>query len=263
MKYSRRSFFVVFGMAGFLLILFLIAPLLQTIISIDWVKFLDIFSDEQLIRSVQTTFVSAMLATSLGILGGVPLAYLLARQAFRGSRLVQALVNLPVIIPHTAAGVSLLMVFGRNGWFGKAFSPIGITFTDSIAGITVAMAFVSIPYLVNAARESFVLTSRELEMAAMVDGASPWQLFWLVTLPQAWRGVLTGAVMMWARGVSEFGAIVILAYHPKVLPVLVFERFESFGLSAALPATGLLIIVALFLFGLMNFVIMPHPENRE
>ena len=104
------------------------------------------------------------------------------------------------------------------------------------------------------------MTSQELELAAMVDGASPWQVFWLVTLPQAWRGVLGGAVMMWARGVSEFGAIVILAYNPKVLPVLVYERFASFGLAAAIPATAFLLIVALIVFGILNFVIMPHHD---
>ncbi len=94
----------------------------------------------------------------------------------------------------------------------------------------------------------------EYELAALVDGASPWQAFWHVTLPQAWRGVLTGALMMWARGVSEFGAVVILAYHPKVVPVLVYERFEGFGLAAAQPVAVVLIVSALLVFVLLTLV---------
>ena len=166
---------------------------------------------------------------------------------------MQAFVNLPLVIPHTAAGVALLMVFGRRG-FRRAFAPIGITFTDTVAGIAVAMAFVGLPFLVNAGREAFAQVDSEYELAALADGASPWQAFWHVTLPQAGPGVLTGALMMWARGVSEFGAVVILAYHPKVVPVLVYERFEGFGLAAALPVAVVLIVSALLVFVLLSTI---------
>ena len=167
---------------------------------------------------------------------------------------MHAFVNLPLVIPHTAAGVALLMVFGRRGIFGRLFAPIGITFTDTVAGIAVAMAFVGLPFLVNAGREAFAQVDSEYELAALADGASPWQAFWHVTLPQAWPGVLTGMLMMWARGVSEFGAVVILAYHPKVVPVLVYERFEGFGLAAAQPVAVLLILGALLVFVLVNTI---------
>ncbi len=141
---------------------------------------------------------------------------------------MEALVNLPIVIPHTAAGVALLLVFGRRGLLGQWLAPLGITFTDNLAGIVVGMLFVSLPFLVNMSREAFALVDEELERVALIDGASAWQAFWHVTLPLAWRGVLGGAVMMWARGISEFGAVVILAYHPKIVPVLVYERFDGF-----------------------------------
>ena len=104
------------------------------------------------------------------------------------------MINLPIIIPHTAAGVALLMVFGRRGLFGKALAPLGLVFTDSLAGIVVAMAFVSLPYLVNMSQEAFAMVDEELELVALTDGASPWQSFWYVSLPLAWRGVTGGAV---------------------------------------------------------------------
>jgi molybdate/tungstate transport system permease protein len=161
---------------------------------------------------------------------------------------VEALVNLPIVIPHTAAGVALLLVFGRRGLLGQWLAPLGVAFTDNFAGIVVGMLFVSLPFLVNLSRESFALVDEELERVALIDGATPWQAFWHVSLPQAWRGVLAGALMMWARGISEFGAVVILAYHPKIVPVLVFERFEGFGLVAAQPVAALLVLVALATF---------------
>ena len=92
----------------------------------------------------------------------------------------------------------------------------------------------------------------------MVDGASAWQTFWLITLPLAWRGILGGAMMMWARGMSEFGAVVILAYHPKIAPVLVYERFQGFGLAAAQPVAAILILAASIVFGFLRFVLRPR-----
>jgi molybdate/tungstate transport system permease protein len=223
-------------------------------------EFRQALTDPEVLRSVILTFSAAGIATVLALLGGVPLAYLLARRGFRGKRLIEAVVNLPVVIPHTAAGIALLMVFGRMGVIGRWLAPLGVVFTDSLGGIVVAMMFVSLPYLVNMSREAFALVDEELERVAKTDGAGPWQAFWYVTLPLAWRGVLSGAVMMWARGVSEFGAVVILAYHPKIVPVLVYELFAGFGLAAARPVALLLILVALVVFGLMRLALLPEKD---
>lgn len=226
----------------------LLAPLINTILSVDPFTFFQLFSDQQVLDSIRLTFGCALAAVLIGLLTAVPMGYLLARYSFPGSDLLQALINLPVIIPHTAAGVALLLVFGRNGIFGQLFATIGITFTDRPAGIIVGMLFVSVPFLVNASREAFAGVDYEMEQASWVDGANHLQMFRYITLPQSWRGITSGALMMWARGVSEFGAVVILAYHPKIMPVLVFERFQGFGLSAALPVTVFLILVSLVIF---------------
>ena len=122
------------------------------------------------------------------------------------------------------------------------------------------MLFVSLPFLVNLSRESFAMVDEEYEKVAYTDGASHWQAFFNVTLPLAWRGVLGAAVMMWARGISEFGAVVILAYHPKITPVLVYERFEGFGLDAAQPIALILILVALAVFISLRLVLLPERE---
>jgi len=162
------------------------------------------------------------------------------------------LTDLPVIIPHTAAGIALLLVYGSRGWIGAPAEKLGLAFTNQPAGIVAAMLFVSAPYLVNLSREAFALVDRELELQALVEGASAWGAFWHVTLPIAWRGVVSGALMMWARGISEFGAVVIIAYHPRIVPVLVYERFTGFGLDEALPVTVILIGLALVVFSLLR-----------
>ena len=260
MNRKNLAFNLIFSFAGGLLVLFVVLPLVSTLLSTTPAAFLSSFSDPEVLHSILLTFGAAAIATALALVTGVPLAYLLARRKFNGKRLLEAIINLPVVIPHTAAGIALLLVFGRRGLLGQWLYPLGVTFTDNLAGIVVAMLFVSLPFLVNLSREAFALVDDELERVAMTDGASPWQAFWHVTLPIAWRGVLGGAVMMWARGISEFGAVVILAYHPKIVPVLVYERFEGFGLDAAQPIALLLILVALVVFILLRLALLPDHE---
>jgi molybdate/tungstate transport system permease protein len=189
-----------------------------------------------------------LLASLIGLILGVPLAYLLARLNFPGKSLVEGFIDVPIVVPHTAAGIALLFVFGGNFLMGKIFHLAGIDFVGSIAGIIIAMLFVSIPFLIDSAKESFKAIDVRMENVARTLGASPWQSFFKISLPLAWRGILAGTVMMWARGISEFGAVLILTYHPMVAPILVWERFEQYGLDYSRPVAVLLILVCLIVF---------------
>ena len=247
---TRKNFVfnLIFSIAGGLLVLFVVLPLVSTLLSTTPAALLASFGDPQVLSSIELTFGAAAIATAIALTTGVPLAYLLARRRFRGKRLLEAIINLPVVIPHTAAGIALLLVFGRQGLLGQWLSPLGITFTDNTAGIVVAMLFVSLPFLVDTAREAFALVDPGYERVARTLGATPGVAFARVALPLARRGVLAGALLMWARGMSEFGAIVILAYNPKTMSVLTYERFESGGLDAAKPAALLVVLLALVVF---------------
>jgi len=249
-----------FGAVAGLLVLFVLLPLTNLVLTLTPQQIGLTLSDIEAFRAIGLTFLAAGCATGLALLTGVPLAYLLARRPLRGRRLINALINAPVIVPHTAAGVALLMVFGRYGLVGRWLKPLGITFTDNFAGIVIAMLFVSLPYLVNMSRDAFAVVDEELEQAAWLDGASAWQTFWRVLFPLARRGIVSGAVMMWARGLSEFGAVVILAYHPKIAPVLVYERFEGFGLAAAQPVAAVLVLLALLLVGALRWWLAEREE---
>jgi len=239
---------MLFTILGSLLILFIAWPLLRTVTASGPALLWRTLLDEEVRSSIGLTFYASLIATAIAFLCGVPLAYLLARVDFAGKQLIEGLVDLPIVVPHSAAGIALLMVLGRRAPLGKAFGLLGIKFVSSLPGIVAAMLFVSLPFLVNSAREGFEAVSPRLERVARTLGASPWRTFWSVSFPLAWRSILSGMILMWARGISEFGAVVILAYHPMVAPVLIYERFESFGLNYARPIATLMILICLATF---------------
>ena len=242
---KMRASFVILGS---LLILFIAWPLLRTITASGPALLWQTLLDEEVRDSILLTFTASLVATVLAFVCGVPLAYLLARTDFPGKWLVEGIVDLPIVVPHSAAGIALLMVFGRRALLGRTFGLLGLKFVSAAPGIVIAMLFVSLSFLVSSAREGFESVDPRLERVARTLGASPWGAFWRVAFPLAWRSILSGMILMWARGLSEFGAVVILAYHPMVAPVLLYERFESFGLAYARPVAALIILICLLTF---------------
>jgi molybdate/tungstate transport system permease protein len=252
---SNRMIFT-FVLLGLLLFMFIVVPLAKMIFAsasnpeILWETMLD----PVVTGAIGLTLYTALIATLVGFLLGVPLAYVLARVNFTGKKLVEGLIDVPIVVPHTAAGIALLFVFGRRFLVGEAFDAVGIQFIDSTAGIIIAMLFVSIPFLIDSAKEGFKKVDVRLEKVARTLGASPWQAFFKISFPLAWRSILAGNIMMWARGISEFGAVIILAYHPMIAPVLVYERFETYGLNYARPIAVLLILVSVLVFILLRTI---------
>ena len=179
---------------------------------------------------------------------------MMARKSFPGKKIIQSIIDLPVVIPHSAAGIALLGFFARDTAVGKLASGLGLDFVGHPLGIGVAMAYVSIPFLINAARDGFHMVPVRLEKAAMVLGASPLRVFFTISLPLAGRSIISGLVMMFARGLSEFGAIVIIAYYPMVTSILIWERFGAFGLDFAQPVAAIFIIVCLVFFILLRML---------
>jgi len=239
---------------GTLMVLIVVIPLLRMILAADPTVLKATITDAEVMRSIVLTLRCSFWATLVCGFLGIPLAYILARWHFPGKGLVQGIIDLPVMIPHTAAGIALLMVYGQRFFLGKVFASVGISFVGTEAGISLAMAFVSLPFLVNAARDGFSSVNPRFERVARTLGASPWRVFFKVSLPLAWRQILTGGIMMWARGISEFGAVIILAYHPMTAPVLIWERFESYGLKYAGPVAVVLILICLIIFAVLRSI---------
>ena len=256
-------FNLVFLFLGGLVLLFIISPLLSMFISTSGTDLIETVHNTEVQESIWLTIWTSIAATLIFAVGSIPLAYLIVRKNFRLKRLVRGIINIPVVIPHSAAGIALLGVISRNTAAGKIAESLGFSFVNSTAGIIVAMAFVSIPFLLNSSIDGFIGVPERLEKAAMTLGASRRRVFFSISLPLAWRHILTGLIMMWARGLSEFGAVIIIAYHPMTTPVMIFERFNSYGLSYAKPVTVLFLVICLAIFVFMNYISVKKRSNAK
>ena len=245
-----------------LVLLFIIAPLAGLFIHTNASGLFETAKDNEVRKSIWLTLWVSFLGTLVFAIGAIPLAWLLARKKFPGKNIVQGIIDLPIVLPHTAAGIALLGFISRDGLLGKAASAAGLDLVNHPSGIALAMAFVSLPFLINSARDGFASVPERLEKAALNLGAGRTRVFFTVSLPLAWRSVVSGFVMMFARGMSEFGAVVIIAYHPMVAPVLIYERFSSFGLNYARPAAVLFIIVALVVFIALRLLPVKRKEKK-
>ena len=245
---------VIFSVLGAGVVLFLVAPIVKMMLAGSYEGLGEALASSEVRNSIILTMLCALLATAAGLVLGVPFAYLLARRTFFGKRIVEAIVDVPVVIPHPVVGIALLLVFGRQFFGGQFFNRFGITVVGGIAGIVLAMLFVSVPLLINAARDGFQRVDPRLESVARTLGYGPLRAFTTVSLPLSWRALLSGAIMMWARAISEFGSIVIITYNPKVASVLIYDRFTSYGLTYALPVAIVLVLICLLAFALLRGV---------
>lgn len=256
MKHGQyNTFNLILAFLGGIVLLFILAPLANITLNTGFPELSETIRDSEVTKSIWLTLWTSMLGTLILAIGAIPLAWLLARRNFRLKRLVQGIIDLPVVIPHSAAGIAILGVISRETWIGRGAEILGISLVGHPAGIMIAMAFVSIPFLINSARDGFARVPERIEIAAASLGASPLRIFFRISLPLAWRSIVSGLILMFARGMSEFGAVVIIAYHPMITPVLIFERFGAFGLEYARPVSVIFIGVCMAFFILLRFLV--------
>ncbi len=248
-----RGFLLIFIFLGAIIGLFLMVPLVQLFINVGAVKLFSTLQDKEVYESIFLTLKTSFYAVLFVCVTGIPLAYLLARYDFWGESFLESLLDVPVMVPHTAAGIALLVTF-QNGEIGDFFKGMGLEFMDTTAGIMIAMMFLSAPFLINGAKEGFRKVDVKYEHMARTLGASRMSTFFSVVLPNSKNDILNGALMMWSRGLGEFGAVVIIAYHPMVAPVLIYDRFTNFGLNYSAPVAASMILVSVSVFLAIRFV---------
>jgi molybdate/tungstate transport system permease protein len=253
----HNTFSLLMTFMGGLAMLFIAAPVFGILFKTGFPELKEALIDRNVTLSISRTLAISFAATLFFGLFSIPLAWIFSRRNFRGKRLLRGLVNIPIIIPHSAAGIALLSVLSS----GRTSSGFAADLIGTPAGIALAMAFVSIPFLINAAIDGFSAVPERLEKAALNLGASPARVFFTISLPLAWRQILTGAIMMFGRGMSEFGAVIIIAYHPMTVPVLIYERFTSFGLAYARPVAVIFIVISLLVFVVLRLI--PHPDKKQ
>jgi molybdate transport system permease protein len=237
-----------------LLLTFLISPLAAIFLKVQaqedlWSTLRQPIVTEALRLSVVTSLSSLCLAVMLG----TPVAYLLARRRFRGAALLDTLIDLPMVMPPTVAGVALLMAFGRRGILGTWLDVVGVHISFTPVAVILAQSFVSAPFYIRAARAGFQSVDQDLEWVAYTLGHSPLRTFCQITIPLAFPALLGGAVMAWARALGEFGATIMFAGNligrTQTMPLAIYAAMES-DLTVALVLSAILIVVSFsVLFG--------------
>jgi molybdate transport system permease protein len=201
--------------------------------------------------SLLTSTVSVLIALA----AGTPLAYILARWRFHGKTALELLIDLPVVLPPSVAGLALLIAFGRQGVFGAWLNTIGITLPFTTAAVVVAQTFVSAPLYIRSARVGFAEIDKQLEEAATVEGANEWQVFRFIMFPLAGRALLTGLILTWTRALGEFGATILFAGNlegkTQTMPLAIYLGFER-GLGVAIALSVMLIVVSIGLLGIIR-----------
>lgn len=209
--------------------------------------------------SVTTSLVTLVIA----IIVGTPAAFALARVPFPGRGLANALVDVPVILPPAVAGLALLLAFGRRGLAGSWLADAGITLAFSTTGVVLAQCFVSIPFYVRTVRAAFLRADRDLEAAAMIDGATGWGAFRHVTIPLARPALVAGGVLCWSRAMGEFGATLMfagsLSGRTQTMPLAIYALLES-DLDGAVLLGGTFVVVAVGILGITAFVTGRQPR---
>lgn len=227
---------------------FIVLPLLAIFLQVlPQPALLDTLSEPLVTAALHVSLLTSFTSVLIAIVFGTPIAYLLARYRFRGVRLIEALIDLPMVLPPTVAGIALLMAFGRRGLLGPWLQAVGLQVSFSTTAVVLAQSFVCLPLYIRAAQAGFRSVDPELERVAHTLGVSAWRTFVRVTVPLAFPALLSGGVMAWTRALGEFGATIMFAGNlrgrTQTMPLAIYLAMES-DLLAALVLAAVLILVS-------------------
>ncbi|KXF76881.1 sulfate/thiosulfate transporter subunit [Paramesorhizobium deserti] len=262
---TRKSvlpgFGVTMGVTLLYLIIIVALPLAAMVLktaSLGWAEFWSIVTSERALATYRITLGTAAIATLINASFGLLIAWVLVRYEFPGKRLIDALVDLPFALPTAIAGLALVTVFSRNGWFGQYLEPLGIKVAYAPLGIAIAMAFTSAPFVIRTVQPVLEDLSDDVEQAAQTLGARPWQVFRHVIWPMIFPAFLAGSALSFARSLGEFGAIVFISgnlpFKTEVTSLLVFIRLDEFDYPSAAALAMVMLIVAFLMLLTTNLI---------
>ncbi len=237
------GFAIIGGMLVLLPLLALLNITLGQLADIPYL--LAVATQKQVVDSIVLTFGAGLLAVIILAIFGTPLSYVLARTNSRINQVVESLVDLPLVLPHTVAGLMVYILFMQRGLIGAPLKGMGIVFEDAFWGIVVAMVFVAMPFYINTVREGFQKVPVHYENVARTLGATRFQAFLFIVLPSSVRHIFNGCILAWGRAISEFAAIIMIAYYPMVISTLIYYRFTTGGIKES-SAVAFVMIVACF-----------------
>jgi sulfate/thiosulfate transport system permease protein len=260
---ARRGVLPGFGLSTgftlFYLTLVVLIPLSTVVLrasSLSWDQAWDIVSSPRALASYRITFGASAAAAALNTVFGVLVAWVLVRYPFPGRALVDALVDLPFALPTAVSGIALTAIYARNGWVGQWLEPLGIQAAFSPLGITIALTFIGLPFVVRTVQPVLEEVDPEVEEAAAVLGASRWQTFWRVLLPALVPAALTGFALAFARALGEYGSVVFISGNmpmkTEIAPLLIMTRLEQFDYPGATAIATVLLVVSFALLLAIN-----------
>jgi molybdate transport system permease protein len=212
---------------------------------------------EQALAALRLSLATSLVTVSITILAGTPLAYILARWKFSPKPYLELLIDVPIVLPPSVAGVALLIAFGRQGMFGPMLGSLNIHLPFTVAAVVIAQTFVAAPLYVRAARIGFAEIDIQIEESARVEGANQWQLFCHIMFPLAGRALISGAILTWTRALGEFGATMLFAGNlegvTQTMPMAIYLGFER-NIGIAIALSMLLIMISVILLGLTRYL---------
>ena len=216
-------------------------------------------TSDLVLNAMWLSAVTSTIALVLAIVFGTPVAYLLARRDFPGKAFVDLVIDLPIVLPPTVAGVALLVAFGRRGVLGGRLDDIGIELAFTTTAVVLAQLFVSAPYYIRTAKAGFEGVDPQFEGVAATLGAGPMRTFFRVVLPLSWPSVLAGAILCWARALSELGATLVFAGNfperTQTMPLAIIGVFDSgASVNVAIALAVILVVAAALLLLLLRVV---------
>ena len=225
---------------------------------IGWDGLWEILTSERILKSLQLSFSAALIAATVNVIFGLLLAWCLVRYSFPGKRIVDALVDLPFALPTAVAGIALTSLYAKNGWIGQYLEPLGIHVAYTPLGITLALIFIGLPFVVRTVQPVLSDIETELEEAASALGANRWQTITKVLLPILFPALLTGFALAFARGVGEYGSVIFIAgnqpYKTEIAPLMIISRLEEYDYAGATTIAVVMLVLSFAILFLINLV---------
>jgi molybdate transport system permease protein len=247
----------VFVLPSLALLLLLALPILALVWRAGLEGLLAYVVQPAALSALRLSLWTSAVSVALILITGTPLAFVLAQREFAGKRWVELIVDIPVVLPPSVAGIALLIAFGREGLFGQWLTAWGISLPFTSTAVVLAQTFVAAPLFVRAARIGFADIDQQLREAAYVEGSSEWQLFRHILLPLAGRAILSGSVLAWTRALGEFGATLLFAGNmegvTQTMPLAIYIGFEQ-SLATALALSFILVLVTVLLLLVMRWL---------
>ncbi|ETT30472.1 sulfate ABC transporter permease cyst [Paenibacillus sp. FSL R7-269] len=260
---SRRKLLPGFGITmGFsvlylsLVVLLPLSALLFNSTGLSWAKFWDVATDARVLASYRVSLSTAGAAALINVFLGLLLAWVLVRYEFPGKRIFDALIDLPFALPTAVAGVSLTALYSQNGWIGSLLTPLGFKVAFTPLGITLALMFIGIPFVVRTVQPVLEDLDRDMEEAAATLGAGRGRTFLRIVLPELLPPLLTGFALAFARGIGEYGSVVFISgnmpMRTEIAPLLIMSKLEQFDYAGATAVALILLLLSFLMLLVIN-----------